>query len=554
LEVLEDRMVPSTWVVDRLTDANPGGGGEGSGLAGDLRYAISQATDGDTVTFGVTGTISLAAGLPNLSHSITIQGPGANGLRVDGGWYIPYGGHVSISGLSCSGIVNTGTLTVSNCTISHGGGIVNNGTLTLDDSTVSDNRGPIFYYGGGGIANYDRGYLTINGCTISGNDCRIGEVTGTGGGIYNLSYLEITNSTITGNQADVGGGICDGDLGGPWNAFLDINNTTISGNSADRVDGGGGILIVIGGGVSMRNTILAGNYSGSGEDDLSAHGAFYFYSRGHNLIGNSPSGFAFDQTDVRAVDPRLGPLQDNGGPTQTVAPLPGSPALNAGGPVQPGLADQRGVVRTGGVNIGAFQASASAFVLTALASVTAGTPFDLTVRAQDSFGQPAVGYTGTAHLSSSDGQATLPGDYTFTLADGGTHTFHGVALRTAGTWAVTATDAGSLTGSGTVTVRPAAADHILLTVLGSATAGTPFDLVVTVQDAYGNTVTDYAGTVTFRTDDPNGSVPADYTFTADDAGTHTFVGGVTLYADGSRVTATDTQMDSLTGSIIVPLG
>ena len=59
------------------------------------------------------------------------------------------------------------------------------------------------------------------------------------------------------------------------------------------------------------------------------------------------------------------------------------------------MADQRGVVRSGGVNIGAYQASASAFVFTAPATATAGVPFDLVVTVVDAFGQTAVGYTGT---------------------------------------------------------------------------------------------------------------------------------------------------------------
>src|SRR5262249_35970956 len=142
---------------------------------------------------------------------------------------------------------------------------------------------------------------------------------------------------------------------------------------------------------------------------------------GHNLIGNTQGGSGFDPTDLLNVDPLLGPLQVNGGQTQTQALLAGSPALNAGDPTQLGVADQRGVVRTGGVNIGAYQASASAFVLTAPATVTAGTPFDATVKAVDRFGQTALGYRGTVHLSSSDGQAALPGDYTFTTADAGVH-------------------------------------------------------------------------------------------------------------------------------------
>jgi hypothetical protein len=181
----------------------------------------------------------------------------------------------------------------------------------------------------------------------------------------------------------------------------------------------------------------------------------------------------------------------------------------------------------------------------------------VTVRAVDPFGQTAVGYTGAVQLSSTDGQAVLPGDYTFTSADAGTHTFtSGVTLRTAGSQTLTAVDTatGSLTGSATVGVTPAAADHVLLTGPDSPSAGTPFDLVVAIQDAYGNTVTGYTGTVTFATDDPDGLGPEDYTFTADDAGAHTFSGGVTLYADGSRVTVADTVVAALTGSLVITFG
>jgi hypothetical protein len=94
-----------------------------------------------------------------------------------------------------------------------------------------------------------------------------------------------------------------------------------------------------------------------------------------------------------------------------MALLAGSPALNAGDPSQLGVADQRGVVRSGGVNIGAYQASATAFVVTAPATATAGTPFDLTVTAVDPFGQTALGYTGRVTFTSADAYgARLPAD------------------------------------------------------------------------------------------------------------------------------------------------
>jgi hypothetical protein len=122
------------------------------------------------------------------------------------------------------------------------------------------------------------------------------------------------------------------------------------------------------------------------------------------------------------------------------------------------VADQRGVARSGGVNIGAYQASASAFVLSAPDSVSAGVPFDLTVIAVDAFGQVAVGYTGTVTFSSTDPDPAVvrPADYTFSAADGGRHTFSaGFTLITPGEQTLTVTDPdGGLSASLTLTVHP----------------------------------------------------------------------------------------------------
>jgi hypothetical protein len=144
-----------------------------------------------------------------------------------------------------------------------------------------------------------------------------------------------------------------------------------------------------------------------------------------------------------------------------MALLPGSPALNAGDPDQLGVADQRGVVRSGGVNIGAYQASATAFVLTAPDTVTAGVPFDLIVTAVDVFAQTAVGYTGTVTFSTSDPNPdiVLPADYAFRAEDGGVHTFTDtglgeITLLTPGDQTITATDTmdETILGNATVTV------------------------------------------------------------------------------------------------------
>jgi hypothetical protein len=388
-EVLEGRNLLSPYVVDRLTDS-----GAGSGLAGDLRYCIDQAADGDAITFDVTGTINLTGALPDLTHSIDIEGPGAAQLTVrrnTGGNYriftVDSGTTVSISGLTITngfvigagflaggGILNGGTLTVSNCTISgnkagqiggdngSGGGIANFGTLTLSNSTVAGNDA----YGGnagagddpcgGGIFN-DFGTLTVNNGTISGNTVlwhSFDDAGGNGGGICNeYGTVTISNSTVSGNSAPAGygGGIYNDDYG-----TLTLNNATVSGNSAGY-DGGGIVNgIESGGALHARNTIIAGNTNYYGDpDDLIGN----LGSLGHNLIGNTNGGSGFDPTDLLNVDPRLGPLQDNGGPTQTIALLPGSPAINAGDNTNAPIWDQRGPgfprIIHGTIDIGAFE-------------------------------------------------------------------------------------------------------------------------------------------------------------------------------------------------------
>jgi hypothetical protein len=417
LEILEDRTLLSVCTVDRLTDL-----GEGSGLTGDLRYCITNAADGDEITFGVTGTINLTRALPSLTHSISIEGPGADIMTVRGAT----GGSGSVFFVASSRMVSISDLTISNGHADIGGGISNSGTLTVNNSTVSGNTAT---FDGGGISN--SGTLTVNNSTVSGN-------TGgfDGGGIENDGTLTVNNSTIS-------------------------QNTTIQ-----RSSFGGGIYnnVLIGGMMTARNTIIAGNTATGGPDVYGNLG-----SQGHNLIGNSSDGSGFGPTDLLDVDPLLGPLQDNGGPTWTYALMPGSPAVDAGDPTEIGIPDQRGVIRSGGVNIGAYQASASAFLLTAPETVNAGVPFDLIVTVVDRFGQAAVGYTGTVTFSTTDLDkgVVLPADYTFTPEEGGVHKFTDTGLGettliTPGDQTVTATDTkgDSITGNAIVTVTSGDSPHM----------------------------------------------------------------------------------------------
>jgi hypothetical protein len=182
------------------------------------------------------------------------------------------------------------------------------------------------------------------------------------------------------------------------------------------------------------------------------------------------------------------------------------------------------------------------------AAVTAGVPFNITVTVQDGFNHTATGYTGTVHFTASNGASA---SYTFTPADMGQHTFSGLVLTQAGIYTVTGTDTvnPSLTGSTTFTVTPAAPDHIALVLPSTISAGMPFALTVTVQDAYGNTVTGYGGTVHFTLTGPALAM-ADYTFTAADMGSHTFSNLVLNQTGTYMLTGTDTTDPMLTGSVM----
>jgi predicted outer membrane repeat protein len=168
--------------------------------------------------------------------------------------------------------------------------------LTISNSTIANNRAQALFGPGnvGGISNETGGTLTINDTTITGNSA-----IGQGGGIS------------TGGQS------------------VTIRNSTITGNSATDPNNGIGGGIYVGGPMTVLNTIIAKNMGHAGSDVYGNLG-----SQGHNLLGNPVGASGWVDTDLLHVDPLLDPngLQNNGGPTQTIALVPGSPALGAGDP------------------------------------------------------------------------------------------------------------------------------------------------------------------------------------------------------------------------------
>jgi uncharacterized repeat protein (TIGR03803 family) len=186
---------------------------------------------------------------------------------------------------------------------------------------------------------------------------------------------------------------------------------------------------------------------------------------------------------------------------------------------------------------------------------TAGVAGPVTVTALDANGNVVPSYTGTVHFSSSDPQAVLPANYTFTAADQGVHTFS-ARLKTAGSQSLTATDtaSSSTVGSDTsITVNPAAPAKLILSAPASVTRGSAFTLTLTVEDAYGNVASGYRGTVHFSSSDSTASLPANYTFTAADAGVHTF--SAILRRKGKQtLTGTDTANSALTATDTISVG
>jgi hypothetical protein len=597
LEILEDRALPSTFTVLNLLDTG----------AGSLRAAVTAANanpGADVINFATTGTIALTSGELDITDSLTINGPGVNSLTVSGN-------HNSrVFGLAGNPTVSIMDLTVANgwTSLSPGGGIYEaGGTLTLDRVAVSGNEADGGPAAGGGLY-VAGGTLTLEHSTVSSN-LAVGSTgyyadacygisagdgyQGEGGGLFVAGgTVSIDNSTFSANEARGGdggaGGYCP-DAPSPWNSHVpggnggpaagggirvaagavEVHHSTFSGNRAtgglggyDDIYGFGPSGVGVGGGISnasllnARNTIVAGNSA-----DLSYDFDGALTSLGHNLIGNTTGGSGYAASDLQNVNPLLGPLQNNGGPTQTMALLAGSPAIDAGDNTGAPAFDQRGPgfarIVNGIIDIGAFEVQtpttpqASSFTVSGFPSSTmAGVAGSFTITAKNTDGTTATNYTGTVHFTSSDPLAVLPADYTFTAADAGVHAFS-ATLKTAGTQSLTAIDSttASPTGSETgITVNPAAAST--MTIAGfpsSITAGAAGNLTVTLKDSYGNVASGYTGTVHFTSSDAKGVLPANYTFTAADAGVHTF--SATLKTAGTQsLSATDTTTASLTGT------
>jgi predicted outer membrane repeat protein len=387
-------------------------------MAPEGNVTITNSTFSNNATSGLAGGAGLMSGgtvtISNTTFSSNVaDGAGGALFNADPGTMtVKDSTLTNNSGYNGGGIYNAGSLSVVNSIFSgnhitqgSGGAIANfQGTLAVTDSTFSNNNAvvnPYFLGGGGeGGAIYTLSALTISNSTFNGNQAsrggalscnsNMGAITSTdstyvsnsalsdsggdGGAIFvnchstilkntfasntaahyggailaddNIGLMEITNSTFYGNVALAGSG------GGIANfGHLAVSSSTFSHNNASN---GGAIRNGLGGDLSLRNSILANSVGGV---DCSKSDSTPAVENISNLIETTGTDLASCGSSLLTSDPVLGPLQDNGGPTETMALLPGSPAINAGTNTGCPATDQRGVTRPqqGQCDIGAYE-------------------------------------------------------------------------------------------------------------------------------------------------------------------------------------------------------
>lgn len=496
-----------------------------------LSSTISSAASGDTITFGCsapsTSPITFTSAITinkDLTIDVTSSSSQAITVTFDGG------GSTQLFVIGTAGSVTFKHLAFQNGKAIQGGAIFNWGTTTLSNTSFTNNNsGP----GGSGGAILNAGNLTVSNTSFNGN-------TGSyAGAIDNVGTLDISNNSSFTNNSALGSG------GAIFNwGTITLSNTSFSGNSAS---GSGGAI------VNYRTLDISTNSSFTNNSAFWEGGAIVNY--GTTTVSNS----SFNGNSANYYG---GAIANYGTTKLSNSNFSGNSASFGGAIFSYGMvtSDNTSITTSAGGNCNrlltnnggnsdddgtCFPPTLHHFDVSGYPSpVTAGTVGNITVTAKDNLNNVVTSYTGTIHFTSSDPNAALPADYQFGTSENGTHTFTpGVTLKTAGTQSITATDTvnSSIKGAqSNIQVTSDTAASLKLTAPATATAGSPFDLTVTAYDAYNNLATGYPGKVHFSSSDVNAVLPADYQFSAGDAGSYTFTNGATLQAAGIQtITVSD---------------
>ena len=388
--------------------------------AGSLRHAVAGARPKSKISFALSpacSVITLTTGAIDIATSLTIKGPGASALGVSGNeasgvLQIAPAVTATVSGIiiedgssdTGGGIDNSGTLNLNASTVTgnsasangigNGGGIYNDGTLNVTDSSVSGNETNLGG-DGGGIDN--NGTLNIINSTVSGNASNSHGVEGIGGGIYNSGILTMVGSTMsdnyegmflglftTGNAATatVSNSTLDSGISSDGSPTSVTNSTVVSSYNYNAT-------------MSLQSTIMTGGCSGTMTD------------RGYNIDDDGSCGFTSPSiSDSPTLDSTLGALANNGGPTETMALLPGSPAIDQVPSADCPATDQRGAPRTAPCDIGAYDTDGNP-TITKIKPVRGAVGTKVTIKGTHLSGATAVSFDGTAAKVKTDSSTSL---------------------------------------------------------------------------------------------------------------------------------------------------
>jgi YVTN family beta-propeller protein len=501
--------------------------------------AAANALAGVTTSIGfanslgstlMPGTITIAQATPiTLTQNMTITGPGASALTISGA------NQFQVMQVNSGVTAAIGNLTIAKGhSIMQGGGIVNAGTLTVTDSTFENNSaGGVPSGGNGGGAIFAAfGVLTVRNSTFAGN-------TSAPGGAINASdgTVTIDRSTFTENSAlapTTGGAVF---ING--NANVTITESTISNNLSD----GGGGAVFNNATLTAANTIMAGNTGG----DCGSNGDSICPANGTNgnVIGVANIGLA--------------PLGNYGGPTQTMIPLPGSPAICAGSQTKilSGVTtDQRGLPNTN-TSYPGFSAGAACVDAGAVQS-----NYALSFTQQPSNADAGVSMLPAPAVALTEsGNAFTAAGVTIPLALSGPGTLSGGSATTSAGQATYSSLKVSVNGSGdtltaTLLLNPALTQALSLTTVSSefniiagmpTAANSSFALPSTA--VAGTTVT---GTLTLKDKDGNLVLPTSVTFTTTSTTTTFSTPTTVMTASGAAtISFSDTKAEAVTISVSV---
>jgi hypothetical protein len=511
---------------------------------GSLRWAVATAnaqTGPSTITFSssvfnTAQTITLTSGPLTLTNPTltTIQGPGASLLTVSGNnasqiFVVNLNASASISGMTLSqgvssvwgnggGVDNQGTLTLSNATVSNstGDGVYNSGTLTLTSDTVSDNST---------LGIFNSGTLAITNSSVTGNST---------GGILNSGTLTFTGSSTSGNTGSGSGLFNSGTAG--------IFSSTLTGDGGGEVFNGGTLRVAASTVANGSATLGAGLFNG-GTATVSTS---TLSSNGNSSTADGGGAFSF------------------GALTLVLSTLSGNTAANGGGVFNGGtltatsdtIASNTASNDTGG---GIYNANPSTTSVTLDSTIVAG---NTATNSPDIYGTIAtvsafnlLGGSPSLNPLANNGGPTQtmslqPGSAALGAGDPNAVDAYGNLLTSDQRGSARPHGSGQTPDIGAYDTHSSpSANHLVIALHTSVTAGQPFTFTVTAENGSGQTVTTYSGTVSFTSSDTAASLPPGSTLTN---GVGTFT--VTLNTAGLQtITATDQTfgIQPMVGGVIV---